>query len=189
MDDANIVKLYFNRDERALDQTAERYGAYCYAIAHRILHSREDAEESVNDTWLQTWNSIPPQNPNNLATFLAKLTRNNAINRVRSRNAQKRGGGVYSLALEELDEVLGGGTEPEETLLAVDLRREIDAFLEGLPVSERRVFLQRYWSFCTLEEIVLQFGYSIPKTRTMLYRTRRKLKKYLIKRGVLDETI
>ena len=186
MNDEQIIELFWNRDETAITRTAEQYGSYCYSIAYRILHSKEDSEESVNDTYLQVWTAIPPKRPARFSVFLGKITRNISINRYRSRTTQKRGAGEYALALEELDHCLGGGTDPEQELFQEELKSYIDEFLSSLSMQERRVFIQRYWRFYSIREIAEQFGYSVAKTRSMLFHTRKKLKSYLTKRGVLE---
>lgn len=108
MDDKSIIDLYFDRNEDAITQTDKKYGRYCYSIAYNILSNKEDAEESVNDTYITVWGVIPPRRPSVLATFLGKITRNIAIDRRRGRGASKRGGGEVSLALEELKDCVAG---------------------------------------------------------------------------------
>ena len=106
MDDHQIVELYWNRSEQAISQTDQKYGRYCYGIAYNILANQEDAEESVNDTYMAAWDAIPPRRPSVLATFLGKITRHISIDRWRSRSAYKRGGGQITVALEELEECI-----------------------------------------------------------------------------------
>lgn len=183
MDDAGIVALYWARDERAVSESALRYGGYCYAIADRILENREDAEESVNDTWVGAWESIPPQKPELLSAYLGKLTRRIALKRLRTRLTARRGGGQAALALEELDECLGGGQSADEALDARELGRLIDRFLDGLPEIEMRVFVCRYWYLDPVAEIARRFGFSQSKVKSMLFRTRGKLRERLQKEG------
>ena len=114
MDDAEIISLYFQRSETAISQTATKYGKYCYQIAYHILSSREDSEESVNDTYLAAWNAMPPRRPNALPAFLGKLTRYISLDRWKNRSAQKRGGGQVALSLDELEECVAGGSDPEK---------------------------------------------------------------------------
>lgn len=183
MDDAGIVALYWARDEEAIRESAAKYGTYCRAIAERILDSREDAEESVNDTWAGAWNSIPPQKPELLSAYLGKLTRRIALKRLRGRLAGRRGGGQLALALEELADCVPGGQTAEEALDARELGRLIDRFLDGLPETEMRVFVCRYWYLDSLAEIAARFGFSQSKVKSMLYRTREKLRARLQKEG------
>ena len=113
LEDRQIIELYWQKNADAISETASKYGAYCFTIAENILHSTEDSEECVNDTWLHAWNAIPPQKPNILRLFLAKITRNLSFDRFNARNAEKRGGGEIALVLEELGECFGGGADTE----------------------------------------------------------------------------
>ena len=113
MEDSQIIELYWKKNTDAISKTADKYGAYCYAIAKNILHNHEDSEECVNDTWLHAWNAMPPQKPNVLRLFLAKITRNLSLDRFNVRNAEKRGGGEITLVLDELVECFNGGADTE----------------------------------------------------------------------------
>jgi len=183
MDDKGIIGLYFARNEQAIDETARKYGSYCFSIASNILTSREDAEESVNDTYLDAWNSIPPHIPNSLALFLGKITRRISIDRYRYRNAQKRGGGEMELVLDELYQCIADGSDPETEYEKVQLTRVIREFVKDLPGNERKVFLCRYWYMDPVRAIGKRFGYSESKVKSMLYRTREKLREALRKEG------
>jgi len=175
MDDSQIVALYWARDEAALSESAAKYGAYCRAIAWNILHSGEDADETVNDTWLGAWNAMPPHRPAALSTFLGKITRRLSLKRWRSRSAQKRGGGETALALDELLDCVPDGRAIDEHLEAEELIRILNSFLAELPAAERRVFVRRYWYLEPVAEIGRRYGFSKSKTESMLHRTRRKL--------------
>lgn len=183
MDDQRIVQLYFARNEDAIVQTDRKYGRYCYCIAHNILENREDAEESVSDTYLAAWNTIPPTCPDILSVFLGKLTRNFSITRWRERSAVKRGGGELPIALEELGECVAGMEDVELEYERREIIRAYIAFLDALPVTERRVFLCRYWYVESVESIAEKFGFSQSKVKTMLHRTRAKLRKQLAEEG------
>ena len=183
MNDKSIVDLYFSRDEEAITQTDKKYGRYCYSIAYNILMSREDAEESVSDTYMTAWRAIPPRRPAVLATFLGKITRNLAIDRWRERAATKRGGGEVTLALEELEDCVAGLQNVEMEYERKELIRAYVKFLDALPITERRVFLCRYWYVDSVEAIAEKFGFSQSKVKTMLYRTRKKLHKTLLEEG------
>lgn len=185
MEDKQIIELYWKRDETAIVRCQERYGSYCGVIARNILQSPQDAEECVNDVWLAAWDSIPPQRPANLAAYLGKLTRNRAIDRWRSLHREKRGGDSIPLALEELAEVLPAEEDPERRLLGKELGRAVNGFLAGLSAKERNVFLCRYWYFDGIAAISAAFGYSPSKVKSMLHRTRKKLKSYLEQEGLL----
>ena len=179
MDDQQIVNLYWKRSEHAITETSKKYGGYCYQIAYNILANREDTEETVNDTYLAAWNSLPPHRPKALGVFLGKITRNLSISRWRKRGAAKRGGGELTLALEELADSLSGGQDPEADLLRKDAMASLSAFLDGLPRDERHVFLRRYWCFDPVSEIAKDFGFSESKTKSMLRRTRGKLRAWM----------
>ena len=183
MDDAAIVSLFWQRDERALAETEQKYGSYCRHIARSILADEQEAEESVNDAWLAAWQSIPPQRPGRLGTYLGKLTRNLSISRLRSLSAQKRGGGEPALALEELAECLPGTSDPQQELEARDLGRLLNGFVGSLPRRERDVFVARYYFLVPLEELSRRTGFGQSKLKSMLLRTRRKLQKLLKEEG------
>lgn len=187
MEDKQIVALYWQRSERAIEETAEKYGKYCHTIAYNILLNHEDAEESVNDTYMGAWKSIPPNRPDILSAFLGKITRNISLNRWRHKSAEKRGGGQVMVALDELLECIPAGEKPEEQIEAMELAKIIDSFLAGLKAEERRVFVCRYWYLDPIAEICKQFGYGESKVKSMLLRTRGKLLKYLEKEGIFIE--
>lgn len=184
MDDAKIIDLYFRRSESAVAETDAKYGPYCYAIAYNILTNNEDAEESVNDTYLAAWNAMPPHRPKLLSSFLGKITRNLSLDRWRNRHRDKRGGGQLTLALDELGEC-ASGESLEDACARKELARSLNHFISALPEPERSVFVCRYWYFDSLKEVAAHFGYSESKTATMLMRTRKKLRAALQKEGLL----
>ena len=181
MTDRDILRLYFLRDEAALAASSEKYGNYCRCIARNILENAEDAEECVNDTWLGAWNTIPPRRPENLAAYLGKLTRNAALNRVRAAVAQKRGGGQYALALEELGDCIPAPHGVEETVDARALTAALERFLRALPIHKRTVFVQRYWYLSSVADIAADSGMTVGAVNTLLCRLRAQLKAYLEK--------
>ncbi len=185
MDDQAILQLYFDRSETAIAQTEAKYGGYCYSIAYRILTNKEDAEESVSDTYLAAWNAIPPRRPNVFSAFLGRITRYISINRWKSRSAYKRGGGEMPLALEELGDCIAGGSSAEEAYAYKETVQAFRHFLDTLPEIQRRVFLRRYWYLDSIQEIGQRFGFSESKVKSMLYRTRKKLHEKLQKEGLL----
>lgn len=187
MDDKDIVDLYWKRDEKAISETAEKYGRYCYSIAYNILFDTEDAEESVNDTYLNAWNSMPPHHPVVLSTFLGKITRFISLKKWRYKRTQKRGGGNIDLAYEELSECIPAKSTVESELEKAEVAKIIDSFLDTLSVCEQNVFVCRYWYFDSISSIADQFGFSESKIKSMLHRTRKKLKTILSKEGVLNE--
>ena len=175
MEDSNILALYFSRCEDAIAETGRKYGGYCYKIAYNILSNREDSEESVNDTYLSAWNSIPPQRPQRLSTFLGKRTRNHAIDRWRKRSSQKRGGSETELALEELGQCVSGVPSAESVMIRKEILDCLNRFLTTLPKEQKTVFLCRYWYMNSLDEIARQTGFSVGKIKSMLHRTRKRL--------------
>ena len=184
MEDQGIIALFFKRSEQAIEETDKKYGGYCYSIAYNILSNQEDSEESVSDTYLAAWNTIPPRRPNFLNAFLAKMTRHISIDRWRKRSAQKRGSGEIILALDELEECVD--THNVETELAKkELTRVLNAFLSSLPETERNVFLCRYWYLESVPEIAARFGFSESKVTAMLHRLREKLRARLQLEGLL----
>ena len=185
MEDSRIIELYFERSEQALTETESKYGAYCGAIASNILPIREDAEECVNDTWLKAWNAIPPERPLHFRAYLAKLTRAAAIDRLRERNAAKRGGGAYALILDELAECLPGGENPEDAVETKALGEAVSRFLRTLPHREREIFIRRCFYGEATREIAARLGMRENSVSASLLRTRQKMRAALKKEGMI----
>ena len=183
MDDKSIVDLYFARSEQAIRETADKYGRYCHAVAYNILHSDEEAEESVNDTWLGAWNAMPPHRPNVLSAFLGKITRRISLDKWRRFHAEKRGGGEIPLALDELGELIPGGDEVESSFEQKQLALLLASFVKHLPEGEKRVFVCRYFYLESVETVASRLGFSVSKVKSMLFRTRIKLRAVLEKEG------
>lgn len=181
MEDNDIIELYWQRDEAAVRESMTKYGAYCSAIAGNILHSAEDAEECVNDTWMRVWNTIPPEKPGRLSAFLGKITRNLAIDKYRRCRSQKYGGGQTALCLDELGECIGEDVPIEDRIA---LRELMHSFLTALTDKNRDIFLLRYWYMMPVCEIAERYGISEGAVKMILQRTRSKLKGYLEKEGV-----
>ena len=183
MEDSVIIDLYWARQEQALEETDRKYGNFCRTIAYNILRSPEDSEECVNDTWLRAWNTMPPQRPGVLQAFLGKITRNLSLDRYKAARAEKRGGGQMPIALEELGDCIPSASTVEETVELEELTQVLDRFLRNLPEKECCIFLRRYWYVDSVETIAKEFGFSQSKVKTMLYRTRVKLRKQLAEEG------
>ncbi len=183
MDDQRIVELYWSRSESAVLETDKKYGTYLNSISYNILASREDAQECVNDTYHNAWNAMPPTRPSILSTFLGKIIRRLSIDRWRRLNAEKRGGGELTLTLDELEDCVSGSGSVEDEIERQELQKLLSDFLDMLPVTERRVFLCRYWYMDSIQSIALQFGFSQSKVASMLHRTRAKLRTVLEKEG------
>ena len=186
MEDSQIIGLYFLREERAITETAIKYASYCHSIAYRILQNRADSEEVVNDTYLGAWNSIPPTRPNSLSAYLGKISRRLALKRWRNARADKRGGGETALALEELTDCIPSGSTAEQVLLNRELGACLNRFVEALPKTEQRVFVLRYWHLYSIQQIAEKYRFSESKVKSMLFRTRTKLQKHLIKEGMVE---
>lgn len=184
MEDEKIVELYWERDEAALTETADKYGRYCYGIAYNVLAEPQETEECVNDTWLDAWNSIPPHRPSILSTFLGKITRRIAVDRWRKNHAYKRGGGQMPGVLEELDACVPVGSPVEETVEKRLLEESVSAFISALPDTEQRIFLCRYWYMDSVGDIARRWEFSESKVKSMLHRTREKLRNHLTKEGL-----
>lgn len=183
MDDAKIVQLYFDRDEQAIPATADKYGNYCTSIAKNILGNYEDAEECVNDTYLNTWNAIPPHRPKMLSTFLGKIVRNLAFNRYKLNTADKRGGGEIIAVLDELAGCVSGNDDVEQAYDYKELVAAINDFLGTLPAEKRNIFVCRYWYTDSISDIAARYNMTYSAVSMTLNRLRIKLHNYLIERG------
>lgn len=185
MEDSKIIDLYWERDETAIDETVKKYSRYCHSISFNILHNRDDAEECVNDTYLKTWNAIPPKRPNCLATFLGRITRNLSLDKFKKYSAEKRGHGQMEIALSELDEVLPSTTNVEQAIDEKELVKLLDEFLGGLPKQKRIMFVQRYWYLMPIKTIAEQLSMSESKVKSALFRIRHELKSHFEREGVV----
>lgn len=184
MEDMEIIELYWQRDERAVQESDTKYGRLCRSIALRLLESMEDSDECVSDTWLRAWNTIPPQRPEILRAFFAKITRNLALDRCRRASAQKRGGGELNAALEELSGCVSGG-DLESEMERRELVRVLNEFLHSLDERERDIFLRRYWLADSVAAIAKRSGMSANAISLRLMRLRTKLKEHLEKEGIV----
>lgn len=185
MEDYAIVSLYWLRNPDAIRESGRKYGAYCKKIAWNILRDGRDAEECVNDTWLNAWNAMPEDRPDRLGPFLGKITRNLAFNRWRSGHAEKRGGGELPAVLEELAESVCGGSDLQETMEAAELAAAVNRFLRTLAERERTMFLRRYWFAEPIADIARRYGIRENTVRSRLFRIREKLRRHLEKEGLL----
>lgn len=183
MKDSEIVTLYWDRNEDAILQTQKKYDAYLSKTAYNILADFEDSKECVNDTYYSAWNSIPPHRPAFLSTYLAKITRQLAIDRFRKKNAAKRYASEYALSLDELGDTFSGGTSAEQVLDAKLLDAAINQFVCVLPEDVQRAFVGRYYFFDSLKDIARYCGMKESKLKSLLYRTRQQLKAHLAKEG------
>lgn len=182
MEDQAIIELYWNRDEAAIRETDAVYGNKLQSLSEHILDSREDARECVNDTYLKTWESIPPERPNFFFAFLSKICRFISFGRMDWNNAAKRRADLVSLTAEL--EACVPDRRVQEQLEAKELGKILSAFIATLPADSRLIFLRRYWHLDTTEEIAKNYGFSVSKVKTQLHRTRAKLYSYLEKEGI-----
>lgn len=184
MEDSEIVELYWERDDKAIFESDAKYGHNCRTIAYSILHNQEDVEECVNDTWLGAWNAMPPNRPNKLRFFLARITRNLSFNRLKSKTTVKRGNGEIPIVLDELYECVPNPSTIEDEIEVRELERHINQFLHSLPERSCNVFLRRYWYVETIAEISERYDMTPANVKVILSRTRGKLKNYLGKEDI-----
>lgn len=183
MEDKEIIGLYLDRNEQAIAATSEKYGSYCKTISVNILKNDEDAEECVNDTYMKTWNAIPPQIPVIFSAFLGKIVRNISFNKYRHNNSQKRGGSEMPLILDELGEIVSGKESVEDEIDKKELLRAINGFLNSISEHKRGIFIRRYWYSDKLSDIAQRYGRSENSVSVELNRVRKNLREYLLKRG------
>ena len=183
MEDENIIRLYWDRDETAIEETSRKYGRYCFSIANNILCSREDSEECVNDTYVKVWDSIPPKRPSIFSAFIGKITRNISLNRYKLNNAEKRGGNEMPLVLDEVREIVSGHPDPEEQAIRDELIAAVNDYLATLSVEKRVMFVRRYWYADDVKSIAERMGTSENNISVSVRRIRNSLRGYLIERG------
>ena len=184
MKDEEIIELYLERDEKAIAATAEKYGSYCHSISYNILQNAEDAQECVNDTWLGAWKSIPPYRPNQMATYLGKITRNLSLNRFKHYAAEKRGLGQAELALSELEECIPAQGSIEQIIEEMSLTKSINRFLYAQPQQKRNIFIRRYWYGDPVKELAAERGEEANTLSQRLLRLRKNLRAFLESEGV-----
>ena len=183
MQDAQIVALYWQRDESAIEVTQKKYESYLSKIAYNILSDWEDSQESVNDTYMAAWNSMPPHKPDVLSTYLGKLIRRISIDLFRKRNRLKRQASQYTLSLSELEDCAAPDSSPEDAMQTRVLAEAINRFLRTLSIDARNLFIGRYYFMDSLKEVAAYCGISESRAKSILYRTRCSLKAYLQKEG------
>ena len=183
MEDKKIVELYWQRDEAAIAETSAKYGNYCMSIAVNILGQPEDARECVNDTYMSAWNTMPPNRPNALKTFLGKITRNISFNRYKRDRAEKRGSGETAAVLHELEECVSGKASVETELNRREMAMAIDEFLDALSVKKRDIFVLRYWYGESVSKIAKRFNMKEGAVSMTLNRLRAELRSFLSERG------
>ena len=183
IDDEEIIALFFQRSERAIQELDHKYGKLCRSLAYNIVQNRQDAEECVNDAYLGAWNAIPPARPNPLRAYVVRIVRNISLNAYWKKEAAKRGGN-YTIALQELEACIPGGNTVEEEIGARELTSIIAEFLDTLTRENRVIFLRRYWFSDSYRDIAGLTGLSEKSVSVRLSRIREKMRRYLIEREV-----
>ena len=184
LEDSRILDLFFERSEQAIRELDQKYGPTIRKTASNILRDRRDVEECVNDTYLGCWNRIPPQRPNPLISFVCKIARNLAVSRLRSETAVKRNAS-FDAVLDEIEEFIPSGSNPEADYTAKELAAAVDRFLAGLAYDDRYLFVRRYWFADSVKDIAAAIHSSENRTSVRLFRLREKLRNTLKKEGYL----
>lgn len=182
MEDSKILELFFARNEDAIRHTDDAYGRRLFALADNIVRNDQDAEESVSDTYMRAWDTIPPQKPQHFFAYLAKICRNFALKKLDWKNAAKRKAEVVSLT-QEMEACIPDSTRDRE-MEAKELGMLLDRFLRTLTPENQMVFLRRYWYVDTIAEIAARYGISESAVQMRLNRTRARLCTYLEKEGI-----
>lgn len=185
MDDESIIGLFFERSEKAIDETAEKYGALCTKIAVNILGDSGESEEAVNDTWLRAWDTIPPTSPKSLGAYLSVIVRNISLDRYRKKKAAKRIDDTLVSTLDEVAQMLPADMNIERRTEQRQLIERINLFLKKLPKGQRIIFVRRYFYLDSIKEISQRYGYTESNITVMLTRIRKKLAAFLEKEGLL----
>ncbi|GJM72182.1 hypothetical protein HMSSN036_43980 [Paenibacillus macerans] len=183
MEDQGIVRLYLQRSQQAILETKNKYGAYCRVIARKILSNYSDVEECENDTYLAAWNAIPPNMPRKLPVFLGRLTRNIALDKYGYNTAKKRNR-EFEVILTELEGCLVSPDTVETEYEAGEIANLINQFLYAIDEQARNLFIRRYWYSDSIEDLSMRFNMSSSKVKSILFRTRNKLRVHLDKEGV-----
>ena len=184
MTDTEIINLFFERSEQAIDELAKKHGNAVARVARNILGNEQDTEECVNDTYLGAWNAIPPHRPSPLRTFVCKIARNLATKKYHANTAVIRNS-QYDLALDELEEYLADNSSVDEAYDAKELAEAINGFLATLNPSDRFLFMRRYWYSDPVKDIAKMAHSTTNSVTVRLFRIREKLRHYLVKEGLL----
>ena len=183
MDDKQIIELYFERNEQAIRETQNKYGAFCHRIAMNILGIHEDAEECVNDTYYSVWKQIPPTVPEVFKVYLGRITRNLSISRFRAMRAKKRYSSM-EIMLSELNDCVPSSSNVEQTIEVMQLSDYISEWLDSLPEEDCALFVRRYWFGDEVQELAKKCGITAAKMAQRMLRLRKSLKAALEQKGV-----
>lgn len=187
LEDREILDLFFQRSQRAVEEVQAKYGARLQRLAENMLGDVQDAEECVSDACLGAWNSIPPHRPEPLLPYLYKIVRNQCLKRYRRESALKRGGDGFDAAFDELENWLGfQSQDPAAELDAKELAQALDQFLKKLSRRDRILFLGRYWFGEPYSALSAKLGITENNAAVRLSRIRDKLKKYLAEKGAIE---
>ncbi len=185
MEDAQIIDLYFERDEEAIRQTEIKYGAYLMTIATNILRDEEDCKECVNDSYFKLWSAIPPTRPQIFKAFAGRITRNQALNMYEAMNADRRGNMPVNEVIDEMAEVIPDAlTNVESEVICSETLRCINDFLAKQSAQARIIFVRRYWYMISISDIATALAISESKVKMTLKRMRDRLADHLAKEGV-----
>lgn len=179
MEDNQIIKMLFERNEQAISEASYKYYELCKRIAYNILDNKEDCEEAINDVWLKLWNSIPPEKPDNLAAYLTILIRNTSLDLYRKKTSVKRTGDLMSTTLDEISDIIPDSMNIEDQMEKKELVKIINRFLETLPQKHKLLFIRRYYYFDSIRDISLRYSLSEGYITATLTRVRKKLAKHL----------
>ncbi|MBQ3561877.1 MAG: sigma-70 family RNA polymerase sigma factor [Oscillospiraceae bacterium] len=179
MEDRKITEMFLERSEEAVAALAEKHGGFCKKIAFNILKNSEDAEECVNDAFLMVWNSVPPNRPEHIGIYAGKIARNLALNRLKYKTAEKRGGKQEDIAFSELEECIAAAGGVERQIDEKLFLSAVNDFLLSQPKEKRNIFIRRYWYLCSVSELSESYGISESKVKSLLFRMRNQLRKKL----------
>ena len=179
LDDEKIIDMYFERDERAIEETKINYGRLIYSVAYDILNDEPDSEECETDTYVHTWDAVPPTRPQFFSSFLCKITRNLALNRIREGKRRPRVEFIFDEISEAIPDTEGDIAEE------LELKEALDGFLEGLGNTKRQIFLKRYFFMRDIKDIAREMGITVVSVKVTLSRTRKELRDYLESRGIV----
>lgn len=183
MEDQEIVQLFWERSESAVQEASRKFGSYCRSIANGILKNHEDSEDCVNEALMRVWEAIPPKKPSSLCAFIGRITKNIALDRIRHSESKKRGGGELALVYEELSEIVPDGASVEDELERKEMMSAVSSFLRKSSDTNRRAFVLRYWYCRSVKDIAAELGIKEEHTYVILSRMRERLRDHLKKEG------
>ncbi|MBO4423204.1 MAG: sigma-70 family RNA polymerase sigma factor, partial [Clostridia bacterium] len=181
------IRLFTRRDEQAIEQTRQKYGAKCYTIAYGVLGNKQDAEEAVSDAYYALWNSIPPDTPAVFCAYLYKTVRNLSLRKYEAKNTDKRRANAVAVPISELEDCVSSDFDLQQKCEERELSQIVNRFLKTLKEADRRVFLCRYFANMEYKDIAKKYGYTQSRVKMSVRRSREKLRDLLIREGYLIE--